>query len=326
MSCNLLYITDENFIVQTATSISSFLINNKGISTIHIIDTGITKDSRDGILKLIQGYGSSVFFYSAKDVIQLLEKLDLKMPNETGNVSTLVRLFALDRLPKDIDRILYIDADTIVAGDLTELFSINFEEPIAAVVDANYDFYDRVILNMTGNKHYFNAGIMLINKEKYINELKKNDISTLISKNFPLADQDTLNYVFGDKCYLLKPIYNSTFKYRHSNKQLLEVWAGKKFTYSEADICESRHKPLIIHFTTSVLGRPWEKDCLDRDCSIWRHYCSLIGWENFKPIKRRRSIGTYIGRTAYIILPRRLFCKIDYWYAKRKYERRKSDE
>lgn len=99
---------------------------------------------------------------------------------------TLLRLLAPHlNLP---DKILYLDVDTIINHDISELYNIDIENFEVACVR------DIMFVNFIGFFNYFNAGMMLLNLKK-IKETKSFDKATLLCKTRKLsfADQDALN-------------------------------------------------------------------------------------------------------------------------------------
>ena len=73
------------------------------------------------------------------------------------------RLFASKYLPKDIDRILYLDADTIVIGKLKELYETDFENNyfVAAThIKKLLHKFHEVRLDIKENEPYINTGVL----------------------------------------------------------------------------------------------------------------------------------------------------------------------
>ena len=101
---------------------------------------------------------------------------------------TLLRLLAPKlNLPS---KIIYLDVDTIINHDISELFDIdvtNFE--VGAVRDI-------LFVNFVGFFNYFNAGVLLLNLDK-IRQTKSFDraIDIYKAQKLSFADQDALNKV-----------------------------------------------------------------------------------------------------------------------------------
>ena len=69
-------------------------------------------------------------------------------------------------LPDSIEKVLYLDGDIIVQGDLSELYSTDISDVYAGVVKdyrgltLKGDFNERLKINHTA---YFNSGVLLLN-------------------------------------------------------------------------------------------------------------------------------------------------------------------
>lgn len=122
---------------------------------------------------------------------------------------TYYRILAVNMLPQNMDRILYLDADMLVKKDLTEVYETPMHETCPFVVcaenlgysrDGNEFPPDRV--GIPRNYKYFNAGFMLIN----LNYLRKrNSVGYILDAfyrehgRYPYPDQDILNHMYYDK-------------------------------------------------------------------------------------------------------------------------------
>ena len=70
-----------------------------------------------------------------------------------------LRLFA-DMIPELPEKLIYLDTDTIVNGDLNELFSVDITDYEIACVDDLYNWLNPYRWKV---KHYFNSGVLLMN-------------------------------------------------------------------------------------------------------------------------------------------------------------------
>lgn len=118
---------------------------------------------------------------------------------------TYYRILAIDMLPKEMKRILYLDADMLVKKDLTEVYETPMNERCPFVVCA-----DMMGPTRGGNNRgvipedclYFNAGFMLMNLE-YLR--KRNSVGYILDafcreqNRYPYPDQDVLNHMYYDK-------------------------------------------------------------------------------------------------------------------------------
>ena len=114
-------------------------------------------------------------------------------------------------------KIIYLDGDTLVNGDIKRLWSINIDQYYAAVVNdveltrktfINTTYYKKMGLN---SNLYFNSGVMLLNLEKIQHDLNPICDLEIFSKKFQYAmfwDQDYLNIIFKDKLLFIKEGFN----------------------------------------------------------------------------------------------------------------------
>lgn len=113
------------------------------------------------------------------------------------------------------DRVIYIDADTLVVGDYSPLFTLDISQyTLCACNDtprARKNQCDRLSLS-SGN--YFNSGFMLINIPRWIaNQTTERITEILIERGagFDFPDQDALNVLLGKEVLILPERYNHIY-------------------------------------------------------------------------------------------------------------------
>lgn len=95
----------------------------------------------------------------------------------------------------DFDRLIFIDMDCLILGDLSELFKQ--EKPVSAVKTFRGDSLGKDI----------NSGIMVLNKP-VISEDVYRQLIALAERGFSLADQPTINHLFLNKINFLDKRFN----------------------------------------------------------------------------------------------------------------------
>lgn len=126
------------------------------------------------------------------------------------------RLFCQYYLNENIDRILYLDADIVIDGDLKELYNCNFENNyyVACKDFAGIENGDSTRLNLKENFSYMNSGVLLINLE-LLRNIKLESLIELIDKykdNIIYPDQDLLNLMYENKIKDISSKYNYIVK------------------------------------------------------------------------------------------------------------------
>lgn len=177
---------------------------------------------------------------------------------------TYFRLLVTDYLPKEVDRILYIDPDTLIINPLNELYNIEFGDNLIAAAGHTkglIEIANRVRLNMSLDAQYVNAGIIMMNIQAMRREVKTADIFHFIEKNIKklyLADQDVINALFWRKTIRIDAcVYNLDEKTLKNNRHKINLdWV--------------RRNTVIIHYNGCF--KPWKENYHGQMADFWHHY------------------------------------------------------
>ena len=163
---DVVYIFDENYACYAGVSIESLLYNNQHLNGIHI-HAVVTAVSEGNIRKLkdtVARYGRELSIVDATDVEERL--CGLKVPEYNGSRATYYRLFFSELLP-DLDRIIYIDCDTIVSGRIDGLIDHDLGgHTIAMAYDSN-NHVSKMRHGFGRDDEYYCAGIMLVDLKRW---------------------------------------------------------------------------------------------------------------------------------------------------------------
>lgn len=199
---------DENYVTLFYVLLTSVFANNKNNKiTVHIIATGVDENERNRMLDFMHKNNGEIFFYDFDNS----QASDLYIKKHL-TVACYYRLYLPALVPEKIEKLLYLDTDIVVIGDLLELYNTDLKGLPAAIV--NYpESKPKPELNVHQPGDYFNSGLMLMN----LSEWKKQNISEkaieFVQQNpgvCKLSDQDGLNAVLVGN-YLKLPLkYNVT--------------------------------------------------------------------------------------------------------------------
>ena len=164
----IFYALDERFLKYGIVSLYSLRENAVSGNTykIYFLHTDVTDESRAKVKNLLERPGFEIYF---ENVSEYLESIAHKFPlRDYYSKTTYYRLFIADMHP-EYDKAIYIDSDTIIQGDMSDLFDIDIKGFILgacheqAMVQVNeYGAYVEKCLGLDRNL-YFNAGLLLIN-------------------------------------------------------------------------------------------------------------------------------------------------------------------
>lgn len=258
LDINILYSSDENYVKHAAASLISLLKNNSDFNNINIfyLENNLSKVSKEKLREIVEGYDRKIIFIDSEQLCKKMVKKD-DFP-----LAGYARLF-ISQIA-DIDKILYLDCDTIINSSLKSLWETEIESYLLAGVQDNPALYMVEAIGMDRNDRYINSGVMLINLKKW-RETNLEDRFVEFIKSYrgkvPHHDQGVINGVCKDNILILNPKYNFMPQFiMHTSKQIKKLYNIKSY-YTQAELDNAVHSPVIIHFITKFYGRPWEEKC-----------------------------------------------------------------
>ena len=293
---HIVFCLDNNYIPYCATTIASIIANNQVEKiTFHLFVDGIMDANRGMMQEWINGIEKkAIKFYELSEE----DFKDFPVGNAYINLTTYFRLVIQDKLP-DIDKVLYLDCDTIVNGSLSELWNTDMEGfAVAGVRDRVNDsirLYNRLRYPMSDG--YVNAGVLLINLKKW-RECQVFDKAKELAKAMPEAlknhDQDIINILFHDNKLMLPFRYNLLEYYLYVEEWL---YLDRKY-YPE--IIEACKHPVIIHFC--MPQKPWHYECINPFRELYCQYRKMTPWPEVvlahktRKLSRKEKVKELLGR------------------------------
>ncbi|MCM1363684.1 MAG: glycosyltransferase family 8 protein [Faecalibacterium sp.] len=244
---NLLVTLNSNYITPLCVMLKSLMLSNpNGNFDLYVAHSSLTENDFNLIDKSIDKCRTAVHSIEVDPKI-----LDSAPVLKRISKETYYRLLITDYLPKEVDRILYIDPDTVVINDISEFYNIDFGDCVLAAASHTgpfREFLNRPRFRYPKGHRYFNAGIIMFNVDMMRKLVNINDIFDYIRRHEKwlfLADQDVLNGMFNDKTLFVDEcIYNLDEKTVSHNK--------KRVT----DLDWVRKNTVIVHFNGSY--KPWK--------------------------------------------------------------------
>ena len=280
---NILYTCDNNYIWIMGISAISLFENNKHIKelTVFLLGENISGENKE----ILQGIASN---YNRE--IKVIDIPELDIPDSLVSarwpLSAFTRLFSGQLLPESIDRVLYLDCDTIIAGDVEVLDGLGFNDKIImGIKDCIGNLYKKNI-GLDGADLYINAGVLLLN----LVELRRINIKTEIDsymnqymKLINYADQDILNGMFKRKIGALEPKYDvMTIDLVHTYENIYLLRKPTCF-YKKEELSLAVENPVIIHYTANMqIVRPWFSNTDHPLANEFVKYKQISPWKDKK--------------------------------------------
>lgn len=263
----IFFACDDNFVKYTVVSMKSIMENaSKEYNyRIHILSTDINEDVKKKVLEM-SNENFEIYF---ENVMELLEDISEKLPiRDYYSHTTYYRLFIAEMFP-EYDKAIYIDSDTIVLGDISELYNHELGDKYVGAANeqamVQVDTYGEYVEKVMGidRNNYFNAGMLLINCDQFRkNNILEKFIELLGVYNFVVTqDEDYLNVLCHNKVLWIEQQWNT------------EV-------FGEIAYDESTFK--MLHYI--MVSKPWHyEDCRFGEY-FWKYAKQTFVYEDIKQV------------------------------------------
>lgn len=234
MKISIAYAPDDNYVNQTVVSMKSALEHNEQVEFIIMY----SKLSAESMQKLGAVGGS----------LRLIKMDESQFADLTLSKWVTVQAWFRIKLPdlcKDLDKVLYLDCDTLIRGNLDELFSLDLTDKYLAGVKDVWGVSKYVKRLGMKSGVYVNSGMLLFNcnycrKEHFFDKVV--DFAKNNAKIIEFCDQDSINKVVDEYKLVISPRYN-----------LMDTWwRGGYYEFEgeeETEYLRAKENPVIVHLT-----------------------------------------------------------------------------
>ena len=234
MKISIAYAPDDKYVNQTVVSMQSALEHNDQVEFIIMY----SKLSAESMQKLGAVGGS----------LRLIKMDESLFSDLTLSKWVTVQAWFRIKLPdlcKNLDKILYLDCDTLIRGNLDELFSLDLTDKYLAGVKDVWGVSKYVKRLGMKSGVYVNSGMLLFNcdycrKEHFFDKVV--DFAKNNAKIIEFCDQDSINKVVDEHKLVISPKYN-----------LMDTWwRGGYYEFEgeeEAEYLQAKENPVIVHLT-----------------------------------------------------------------------------
>ena len=309
----IVYASDRNYAPLTAISAVSALKHNPGAKIV-LLGYNLEEDAREIVRSRVEKAGGEFAYH---DVSPSIEKLKEKGYNGYTSYAAYARIF-IPELLKTNGRVLYLDGDTLVNGDLSDLLKTDMKgKAFAFAVDCVPYAYKKVI-NVSSGTPYFNSGVMVIDLNLWTERnYTKRFLDELEHPRGPnhLGDQDIFVRTFPGEIALLPPKWNfiSHF-FLFSYKGLCRVVGGKDLLlFSEESFEEAKRDPRVFHFLGHTLGRPWYTSSRHPMREAYRAAAKEAGLAEFAEQTRPMTPDYILQYYLHKFLPQTMFDVVCNW-------------
>lgn len=254
---NLVFITDDGYAMPTGVAITSLKINRNPEYSYHVYIL-FRELSDNNKYRLLSAETKDIKIIMI-DIENLGEMKKFKKDYSRVTTTSIYK-FYIPKVLENLEKVLYVDGDVIIQGDLVDLYNIEIEREYGAVIQDGprrkiYNKDKRHAFSM--DPGYFNSGVMLLNL-KLLRQLKiwEKLMDYRINGYNYFMDQDAYNIVFKNHVKYIS-LYNNMLMHiltprfnMNSIEEITEFYHIDKVRNKEKYF----NKAQIIHYT---FAKPW---------------------------------------------------------------------
>lgn len=224
---------DEGFVPHYATMLHSGWFHNRQ-AEFCLLDCGITSDTRQRLERFAAEHAMRFTIVP----IETEAFRDLPLTRDDLTAATFARLTLPDIFPDVSDRLIFLDADCVVTGDLSPLWETDIcGYLIAGVQDDKALEADGADGILRDQSIYINAGVMLVNLQAWRDEnFGEAVIDYLRGRRLRSNEQSAINIMAAGRIKLISELWNL----------MLHTMDGRRLGTIE---------PRVIHSTGMM--KPW---------------------------------------------------------------------
>lgn len=259
---NIVFATSDLYSKPAHITLKSLFVNNESVDdiTVFYIENGLTEESKDRLKKLTDEHNRKIVF------IPMPEWLNSISGFIRTNVIAYTYCYFQDILPKNVERVLLLEGDTIVTDDLSEFYNMDIDDYYLAATDDLQSKWCKKKVGIHPSSVYFNSGVMLINLKKMREDNITKKITALIRSGkakFLYEVQDEMNVLLEGKVKIIPPKYNCTTSIFLFDYKNMKRYRHPTTLCDAGDFEEAKKHPVVVHFTKNqiIQSRPWMEEC-----------------------------------------------------------------
>jgi lipopolysaccharide biosynthesis glycosyltransferase len=243
-----------------------------GVRAHYLHGPGLRRASRRRLERLAQAAGGEIVFWPVPD-----DRV-AGLPVHGYFTSAMWYRILLPELLPDVERVLYLDVDTLALDDLAPLWDIDLDGALVAAVTnvferGRWDAHTEAL--GVAQEDYFNSGVLLLHLAEMRRSGSVDEMRRLAARHgdrLLWPDQDVLNLALGPRRVALHPRWNAM--------NSLFVFDNADEAFGPGEAREARARPAIRHFEGPGANKPWARGATvphaaeyrrNRNATPWRH-------------------------------------------------------
>lgn len=309
---NIVYYCSDFFAEICGVSIQSLCENNTETEEIvvYIIEDHISEINKKRLDSIAKKYNRKIEYIEMPTQEEVYPGIEFDLGR------TYARMALGEILPKNVERVLSLDSDTLIMDSLQEMYDTIFkdEEYVAGVYDCVGSAMQDKVLRAPKDMKYCNAGMFLIDLLKWREKNVGMQLFELVTKQVNekrtmyFLEQDLMNITFYGHIKLLPARYNlltsiCLFDYDDVIRMKRPV-----SYYEKQDVEDAKRKPALIHATTCfyVGKRMWVEGSDHPMARKYLEYRGKTPWAELPQISDSRKWSKKIYAKFWKTLPKKM--------------------
>jgi lipopolysaccharide biosynthesis glycosyltransferase len=225
-------------------------------TTVYLIGVGLTNEDIELFKVICSSYKVLFEHFEFEDLSR-----DLSFLDSGRHVKTVYSKFLLENV-EGVDYALYLDSDTVILGDIENVWKWNLNGYLFGAVKTISRNHLKT-LGMRSDSDFYNDGVVLLNVKEARELGVLNRITAEISYykgSPPVLSEGLINKLYADAVLNLPLSYNLMSSHIYLAKENRNFLA-KDLRMHEEEISNALENPIVIHYITSFYGRPWFTNC-----------------------------------------------------------------
>lgn len=263
---------DDNYAPFFTVALTSLLDNasHDYFYKIYVLTTSLRREYAERLRFIVDDMSAD---YASIDFVSVREEMEKSSGNfhlrHYYSRETYCRIF-IPRVFPQYDKVIYLDSDIVVTGDISELYNTDLGDKLVAAANeevmVDYEVFGNYVEKALGvDRHdYFSAGVLLINAKVYREEkIEEKFINLMNNFKFRVTqDEDYLNVLCKDRVVKLNIGWN-------------------KSAYKTEGFDEKELK--LIHY--KINWKPWHYDNILYEDYFWKYAKETFLYDQILKIK-----------------------------------------
>lgn len=303
---NVVYVFNNGYAPIGGVSITSLFENNKAARelTVYILSDGFNEENKRKFDTLAAEYNRKIEIINIEEELKKYEAIGL-VPYR-GSYFSYLKMFFPDFFPDDIGKLIYIDADTVVLGDIAPL--LNTTELLGMI--------EGTLVGRSGNAVGYTASfstkLIVCDTARWKKEKWSQRIIDFVKnseKRYLLADEGIMNMVCGKEIerlplrFALDSIYCAIPKEDY-------IAVTPDLFYSSEEIASAYDAPVIIHMDVFLGEKPWQTGTIHPVKEYFDTWLAKSMWSGYKGDPVNTGMLYSLEKWLYKVLPKRMFYRV----------------